>query len=432
MTSTDSARRPPGATAPDGSLRGRLRRAGAGVRGWVEDAMRPDPRVRRVTRRDLAAVLRVWALGRAVSLALLGIGYALSKTFDWGFGAQGLPAGDFLSFLTAWDADRYGRISRIGYPLELPIDASGTVYPNDWAFMPVFPLLERAVADATGWGWQLSGIVLGVVFSAGATVALFLFLRAVTSPRQAWWAVVLFSLGPLSFIFMVAYAESLFLMLLFAGLLLAVRRRFMWIAPIGVLAAFVRPGALTLALALGILFVVRWARRRVDPFPAAQIVGLLVAGLSIAVAGLSWAWIVEIVTATPHAYVLTETSWWRPYLGEVHFVPLTPWFLFAGTYLGVFGILLVLVAMALCGMLIWSRSVRRLGLVIGAFVLSYGLYLFGVFLPQQSLFRLLLPASPLLAHERLSSTRAWRRGTLGAAIGLQALAVLVLWTIGYP
>ncbi len=403
-----------------------------GARNWVEDAVRPDPRVRRVTRRDIGAVLWLWALGRAVSLALLGFWHALSRTFGWSFGAQGLPVGDVLSFLTAWDADRYGRISRIGYPPELPVDAAGVVFPNDWAFLPVYPSLERWVADSTGWGWQVSGVVLSVVFSAGATVALFLLLRAVTAPRQAWWAVVLFSFGPLSFIFMTAYAESLFLLLLFTGLFLAVRRRYAWIVPVGVLAAFTRPGALTLALALGIVFLVRWARRGVDPFPRVQMAGLVAAGLSIAVAGLSWSWIVELATGTPHAYVLTETAWWRPFLGPVQFVPLTPWFLFATTYLGVAGIPVVLALMVLCGMLIWSRAVRRLGLVVAVYVAGYALYLFGVFLPQQSVFRLLLPISPLLAHERLSASRAWRGATLSASIALQAIAVLVLWTVGYP
>lgn len=430
MTTTGSPRE--GTRVRTREVRTLLGRARRGVSGWIDEAARPDPRVRPVTRQDIGAVLGMWALGRAVNLAFLGLWYGLSKTFGWSFGAQGLPAGDILSFLTAWDADRYGRIARVGYPPELPVDTTGAVFPNDWAFLPVYPLLERGVADSTGWGWQLSGVALSVLFSAGATVALFLLLRALTAPRQAWWAVVLFSLGPLSFLFVLAYAESLFLLLLFVALLLAVRRRYAWIVPVGVLAAFTRPGALTLALALGVVFLVRWARRRVDPFPRTQALGLVSAGLSIALAGLSWSWIVEFATGTPHAYVLTETAWWRPYLGPVQFVPLTPWFLFATNYLGVVGILVVVVVMGLFGMLLWSRPVRRLGIVVAAYAAAYGLYLFGVFLPQQSLFRLLLPVSPLLAHERLGSSRAWRRVTLGAALGLQAVATLVLWTVGYP
>lgn len=430
MSATGSSR--PISGVRTGRVRAALSRARTGIVVWFDDVIRADPRVRPVTRRDLIGVGWIWAIGRIVSLAMLAGWYGLSKAFGWGFGAQGLPAGDFLSFMTAWDADRYGRISRIGYPTELPVDTTGVVFPNDWAFMPVFPALERAVSDLTGWGWQLSGILLGVLFSLGATVMLFLLLRAVTAPAQARWAVVLFSFGPLAFIFMVAYAESLFLFLLFLGLWLAVRRRYAWIAPVGVLAAYTRPGAVVLALALGIVFLVRWARHRVDPFPRGQVIGLIVAGLATAAAGLSWSWIVEFVTDLPHAYVLTETSWWRPFLGAVEFVPLTPWFLFAWNYLGVGGIAIVLAVVAAFVRLVWSTPFRRLGLVVCAYTVSYALYLFAVFLPQQSLFRLLLPVAPLLAHERLSATRAWRRATLGIAIGLQLLATLVLWTVGYP
>jgi hypothetical protein len=423
--------RPP-AVDRTGDAPGVLERARAAAGTWFDDALRRDPRVRPVTRRDLGAVMGIWALGRVVNLAMLAIWYGFSKALDWSFGAQGLPAGDFLSFLTAWDADRYGRISRIGYPAELPVDPSGVVFPNDWAFMPVLPMLERWLSDATGWGWQLSGVLLGVVFSAGATVALYLLLRAVTSPHQARWAVVLFSFGPLSFIFLTAYAEPLFLMLLFFGLWLAVRRQYAWIAPVGVLAAYTRPGALTLALALGILFLVRWARHRIDPFPRGQVIGLALAGASIAIAGLSWAWIVELTTDMPHAYVLTETSWWRPFLGPVTFVPLTPWFLFAWNFLGAAGIIIVLVVIALFALLLWSRPLRRLGLVVSVYAASYGLYLLAVFLPQQSLFRLLLPVAPLLGHEKLGSSPVWRRATLGTALGTQMVATLVLWTVGYP
>lgn len=410
----------------------RFARAKAGVVRWMSDASTPNPGVRPVVRRDIGLVLVVWIAGRFVNLAFLGVWYLCSKIFGWSFGAQGLQATDFLSFLTAWDGDRYGRIARIGYPLELPIDANGTVFPNDWAFMPVYPLLERALADLTGWGWQVSGVTLSIAASAGATVMLYLLLRAVVAPTQAWWAVVLFTFGPLSFIFVLAYAESLFLFLLFLGLWLAVRRQYAWILPVGVVLAFTRPGALALSLALGILFLVRWARHRVDPFRRREVTALAASGGAIALAGLSWSWIMEAIVGMPHAYVLTETAWWRPYLGDVTFVPLTPSFLFAHNYLGLVGIVVVLAAMVGFGMLVWSKPVRRLGVVVAAFIVSYGLYLFGVFLPQQSLFRLLLPVSPLLGHEKLSATPRIRRLTLGGALVLQALTTLVLWTVGYP
>ncbi|MFT4211105.1 MAG: hypothetical protein QM626_04465 [Microbacterium sp.] len=408
------------------------RRAGAALAGWVDDATARRSGARRPSRREVGAVLGLWAAGRAVNLLLLGVWYLISKAAGWPFGGAGYPAGDFLSFLTDWDAERYGRIAESGYPMSLPTNLSGDVVANDWAFLPIYPFLEHLLGGVGGMGWRLAGVILSILFSAGATVLLFLLLRAVTAPVPARWAVVLFTFGPLSFVFVLAYAESLFLLLLFAALLCAVHRRYAWAIPLGLAAGFSRPGVLALALGLGLVFVVRWRRRRADPFPVRERWWLIAAGGSTALAGLAWSWIADAVTGTPHAYILTETSWWTPLVGSGDFVPLTPWFRFAWTYLGVAGIVLVVAVMAAFFWWMWSRPVRRLGLVVATYVLSYGLYLFGVFLPQSSTFRLSLPLAPLLADERLSSTRRRRTWTLVGALVLQAVAVLLLWTIGYP
>jgi hypothetical protein len=71
-------------------------------------------------------------------------------------------------------------------------------------------------------------------------------------------------------------------------------------------------------------------------------------------------------------------------------------------------------------------------MVVATYGFGYGVYLFAVFLPQQSIFRLLLPMTPMLGDERLSSTRRRRIISLVAALVGQVLAVLLLWTIGFP
>ncbi len=408
-----------------------IARIGAGLQGWTEDAMRQRDDVCAPEKGSIRAVTGLWALGRIVNLLLLGGWYLISKVAGWSFGGAGYPADDFLSFLTDWDGERYGRISISGYPTTLPHDINGDVVPNDWAFLPIFPFLEHLLSFV-GIGWELAGVLLSIAFSAGATIMLFLLLRAVTSPTAAKWAVVLFTFGPLSFVFVLAYAESLFLMLLFAALLCAVRRRYAWVVPLGLAAAFTRPGILALALGLGIVFVVRWRHRRADPFPVRERVWLIAAGGTTALAGLAWSWIVDAVTGTPHAYILTETSWWTPWVGSGDFLPLTPWFRLAATYLGVAGVVIVVALMGAFFWWMWSRPVRRLGLVVATYAISYGLYLFGVFLPQASTFRLSLPLVPLLADERISKTHRRRKWTLVSVIVLQAVAVLLLWTIGFP
>lgn len=403
----------------------------AGLSQWLDDLTGPRTGVVPIASGTFTKIIGIWAIGRAVNLGLLWLFFEVSRLAELGFGPHGIHVRTFLNFLTGWDADHYLNIATIGYPLRLPTE-NGIVQPNDWAFLPVLPLIERGVSDLTGIDPGLVGVVVSIAASLGATLVLFVLLRQVTTPLAAWWGVVLFTFAPLSFVFVLAYAESLFLLLIFTALLLAIRRQYLWILPVGVVAAFTRPGVLALALGLGIVFVVRWYRHRVDPFPWSQRLSLAASGLAIAAAGLSWTFIADAVTGTPHAYVLTETAWWIPLVGTGDFVPLSPWFRFFGTYLNIFGILLVLAFMAAFAWWIFSGPTRKLGLVIVAYAASYGLYLFGVFLPQQSTFRLMMPMSPLLGDERFSSTRHRRQWLLLGCLALQVVAVFLLWTIGYP
>lgn len=420
---------PPRTVAPAPSRWARVvERLRAGADELLQTRPDPGPLESGIFRR----VLVLWVTARALSLALLWGFYEISRASRWTFGPSGERVGTFLDFLTGWDADRYGQIAQHGYPVFLPMNLAGDILPNNWAFMPVLPLLERGLSTATGMSWQLAGVLISIAASLGATWFLFLLLRRVTTPTAAWWGIVIFSFGPLSFVFVLGYAESLLLMLLFAALLLTLQRRYLLIAPIGVVAAFTRPGALALALALGIVFVVRFLRRRDDPFPLPEAAKLFVAGMSTAIAGLSWTHIADAVTGVRNAYIRTEMGWWLQSVGSDEFVPLTPWFRQAGTHLGAIGIVLVIALMIGFVMLMWSRPVRRLGLVVVAFAFSYGLYLFAVFLPQQSTFRLMMPMSPLLGDERWSSTPRRRVAILVGCIALQALCVWQLWTINHP
>ncbi|WP_438353438.1 hypothetical protein [Microbacterium sp. CJ88] len=380
----------------------------------------------------IGRVLVLWGAARAINLMIMWSWYQISKAYGWGFGPNREHVTTFLNFLSDWDGARYGRIAQVGYPTWLPMDPSGVVQPSDWAFMPIYPALERGLSEVLGIPWQAAGVAISILASAGATVMLYLLLRKVTSARASWWGTVMFSIGPLSFVFVLAYAESLVLFLTFACLYLAVVRKYWWIAPIGVVASFVRPGLLAVALGLGILFLVRWVRREQDPFSIRERWGIIVSGATIGIAGLAWSQIATMVTGTKDAYVRTETAWWIPFIGEGHFVPLTPWFRLAGTWLGIGGIILVL---TIAGFFIaWMRSkqIRALGIEVWAYTASYLLYLFAVFLPQQSTFRLLLPVAPLLADDRLSSTPRRQRWVVVVCLVLQVVAVLLLWTIGWP
>ena len=377
-------------------------------------------------------VLLLWLVARVVNVGFLWGFYSIAKAARWGFGPDSERLGTFFDYLTGWDADRYGQIAAQGYPASLPMNVAGDILPNNWAFLPVFPFLVRTLSGATGLGWQVVAVGISIVAGLGATWLLFVLLRAVTTPRSAWWGTVIFSFAPLSFLLVLGYSEGLFMMLMFGALLLAIKRQYIWILPLGLVAAYTRPGVLALALALGIIFLVRFFRRGVDPFPFRQWAGLFVTGITLAVAGLSWNHIAQAFTGTHNAYIRTEIGWWIDYVGNDEFMPFTPWFRQAGTHLGIVGIVLVIAVVVGFAMLIWSRPVRRLGLIVVAYGFSYGLYLFAVFLPQQSTFRLIMPMSPLLGDERFSSTPRRRAMVIAGCLALQIVAILLLWTRGNP
>lgn len=419
---------------PVGHRRRRLldSRAGRAVRQYADDVLRAPQGVVPIERGAFTRVLLLWGVARVVNLGLLWGFYSIAKASRWGFGPDSERLGTFFDYLTGWDADRYGQIAAEGYPMSLPMNVSGDILPNNWAFLPVFPTLVRVLSGATGLGWQLVAVGISLAAGLGATWLLFVLMRTVTAPRAAWWATVIFSFGPLSFLFVLGYSEGLFMMLMFGALLLAIRRRYIWILPVGLVAAYTRPGVLALALALGIVFLVRFFRRGVDPFPFREWGGLFLTGIGLAAAGLSWNPIAQAFTGTHNAYIRTEIGWWIDYVGNDEFMPFTPWFRQAGTHLGVIGVLLVIALVVGFALLIWSRPVRRLGLLVVAYGFSYGLYLFAVFLPQQSTFRLIMPMSPLLGDDRFSSTPRRRTAILVGCLVLQVVAILLLWTRGNP
>src|SRR5690606_39186407 len=124
--------------------------------------------------------------------------------------------------------------------------------------------------------------------------------------------------------------------------------------------------------------------------------------------------------------------WWVPLVGRQEFVPLTPWFLLATRWAGLAGILAVMAIVAIVVVFLTRKSTLRLGSEIVSYAASYCLYLFAVFLPQQSTFRLLMPLAPLMASELFTSTpaRRWTVFSIGAA--LQPVAIVALWFLSFP
>lgn len=353
---------------------------------------------------------------------------ALAKAQGWPFiGIRGTPG--FVVFSGSWDGWFYRSIAESGYPTNVPTDEFGHVLPNRWAFLPVFPFLERLLSSASGISTFAAGAVIAAIAGGAAAIVLHTLLRPHIGEGRALWAVALFAFGPLAFLLQAAYAESVFLLLLFAALLMIQRERYLTLIPIVLIAAFTRPGAIAIPAALVLQVGATWLWNRQRPPHVTRIAAVAVISTS---ACLAWPFIADLITGRHGTYLDTELSWWTGWVGRPDFIPFTPWFLITARWLGPIGVVLAVTLAAALLFWIVRRSPRQLGAPIRTFGVMYVVYLVAVFLPQFSLPRMLMPLSPLLGSAAFTGTPRRRRTWLVAAAASQPAGIALLWFLSYP
>lgn len=328
-----------------------------------------------------------------------------------------------VDFALAWDAQWYWLVAFQGYPSELPLTDSGHVAENAWAFMPVYAHLSQAVATLFGAPWGVGGFVVSIVSGYLACLTLHALLRLRQSEREAMWAVVFFACGPLAGLFHAGYAESLFLLLLFLALWCLLRRRWWGLYPLILVMGFTRPGILAFALLLGLYGIHRWLRRGVDPLPVRDVVHIVALGALATAVGFAWQAVAAVVTGDGSAYLDTELAWRRSWVGSEHFLPTQGWFQGADVWFEVWGlpgwlapVAVVLLVVACAALLLVPRAVRRIGPELRLWSASYLVYLLLVFFPQSSIFRLLVPLSPLWGAVAAVRSRTVRLAVLGLCL----------------
>lgn len=380
-----------------------------------------------------AQALLVYGAARIVTTAMMLWFAAHQEQNPWTGASPG-----YAAFASIWDGRWYQIVALGGYPSELPLTDGGHVGENAWAFMPVYPVLVRMIMVLTHLPWEIAALVVSIPCGFGAAVVFHRLMRQVLDERSALFAVVLFSVAPASPVLQVAYAESLYLLLLGVALLLIMRHRYLSAIPVIVVMALTRPSGLAFALFLLLHLVHRfWVRAR-HPFSLAEAVRLCITGLVSAFMGVAWLLIAWAVTGSPTAYTDTELAWRSSYVGYGPLIPFEPWIQGANwwmrRWLGMDGgwlLLIALLAFAVYG-LFFTRGGRALGVTLRLWIVSYAVYLLAVFFPQSSTFRLLAPLFPAAGAFAVPRSRIYRVTAVLVSLVLQWAWLWACWQVdGY-
>jgi hypothetical protein len=209
----------------------------------------PEPAPKAGLRALLASMrypLTVFAVSRIAVYGLLATaGWTSRVPRESGLSYHGLFAP-----LGQWDAVWYGWIAQHGYD---PAIGHG----NAAAFFPLYPLAWRVISALPG-PMTLWGSLLSSALFAAALCLLYVITRARYDERLARRTALYLAIFPLTFVFALPYAESLFLLLTLGAFALTWHGRWWQGSAVGALAVLARPVGIALVPALA------WRRYRAE------------------------------------------------------------------------------------------------------------------------------------------------------------------------
>lgn len=303
------------------------------------------------------------------------------------------PRSSYFDMAQLWDAQWYKIIATQGYPLPLPVDATGAVQQNAWAFFPGFPYTVRAVMALTSLPFSPAAVLLNLVLGGCAVVVLLRLLQRVAGRRAGLGAVVLLCALPSAPVLQIAYSETMALLLLALTLSFLVERRYMLTAVAVLALSLTRPIVAPFAVVVLVHLVVRWRARHTDHFPTSERVQVVGLGLFAAVSSLCWPVLVQLLTGVPSAYTRIQGAWrtggrvQRPFEQTLGITRLL-WQQDGPRWLAL---------IAICfAVLVLSPLGRPLAAELRTWCLAYPTYLLAVIEPWTSTYRYALFLFPLL------------------------------------
>ena len=376
-------------------------------------------------------IIAIFVLSRLLTTILLLILASVQGPNPW----TGAHPG-YFDFAAIWDGRWYNIVAGFGYPARLPVDNTGAVAQNAWAFMPAYPAAVNVVAFITRMPWSVAAVFVSAAFGLASALVFYRLLRVTLDSSTSLFAVVLFCVAPVSPLMQLAYAESMYIFFLTLALYLLVQRKYWLMLPAIAVMAFTRPSGLAFALAMGLHVIYRWAIRRREPYSRHDRVASVAVTLFSVAAGFAWPAIAAAVTGDLNAYTDTELSWRSAYIGATKLFPFTSWLQGANwwfsTWLGLpswLGIAALLLLIALFAVVLFIPPVKRLGVDLRIWLVSYAIYLLAVFFPQSSTFRILLPMFPLLGAVAQPKSRIYRVSIVVILIAAQLGWLLICWGV---
>ncbi len=247
-----------------------LRSEGVAERPEASQSEDGAPRQGRLLQHSVWIPLGVFVLARVVSGLILAWGSARQMALGPGSISKVThpeeAAPGYWGVLSNWDGQWYRAVVEEGYPSVLPT-LDGEVLGNNWAFLPGYPSLVRAVMFLTRLDFVPAASLTSMVCAATATVLIYRLMLVRGDRFFAFAAVVLVNFFPSSPIFQVAYTEGLVLLLVVCILVALHRQRYVLLVPLIVALSLTRPLTLVVAALLG-LHLLRRLRGRSEEVPS--------------------------------------------------------------------------------------------------------------------------------------------------------------------
>ncbi|MFT8656841.1 MAG: hypothetical protein ABF785_09105 [Acetobacter papayae] len=220
------------------------------------------------------------------------------------------PFGKFPGTVCRWDCGWYSDIVLNGYDHTPPVPVLG-MYKN-YAFFPFFPLLMHYIRAVIHLSFPTLAIIANATFaSVMSTVAVY-YMKERYSFQNSNLIIVLFSMFPYSFYFIIPYTEAIYGLALIAFTFLLYRRHWWQAGLAGVVLSATRPtGSLIIATLCILTWLSIWFRKNTMQEKLHQSLPLVGTAVISSAGLLAYMTFLQIRLGDPFAFAHAEIAWGR-------------------------------------------------------------------------------------------------------------------------